>query len=75
MDTNDFIEMDLQLGEALSEIRRLKDELAAKDRRLEALQDLFQDIIKTAQRSYSQGTEGTRRLPRPGEKEISKEAF
>ena len=75
MDTNDFIEMDLQLGEAQSEIKRLKEELAARDRRIEELQELFQDIIKTAQRSYSQGTERTRRLPRPGEKEISKEAF
>jgi len=75
MDTNDFIEMDLQLGEAQSEIKRLKEELAARDRRIEELQELFQDIIKTAQRSYSQGAERTRRLPRPGEKEISKEAF
>jgi hypothetical protein len=75
MDTNDFIEMDLQLGEAQSEIKRLKEELAAKDRRIEALQELFQDIIKTAQRSYSQGSERTGRLPQPSGKEVSKEAF
>jgi DNA repair ATPase RecN len=75
MDANDFIEMDLQLGEAQMEIRRLKEEIAAKDRRLEALQELFQDIIKTAQRSYSPSAEGIRRFPQASSREVSKEAF
>jgi hypothetical protein len=75
MDTNEFIEMDLQLGEAQMEIRRLKEELAARDARIKELQELFQDIIKTAQRSYSQGSERARRFPEPSAKEVSKEAF
>jgi hypothetical protein len=75
MDTQEFIEMDLQLGDAFMEIKRLREELAARDRRIQELQDLFQDIIKTAQRSYSQSTEGVRRFPAASGKEVSKEAF
>jgi hypothetical protein len=75
MDTQEFIEMDLQLGDAFMEIKRLREELAARDRRIQELQDLFQDIIKTAQRSYSQSTEGVRRFPEASGKEVSKEAF
>jgi len=75
MDTNEFIEMDLQLGDAFMEIKRLKEELAARDRRIKELQDLFQDIIKTAQCSYSPGTERARGFPAASGKEVSKEAF
>jgi hypothetical protein len=75
MDTQEFIEMDLQLGDAFMEIKRLREELAARDRRIQELQDLFQDIIKTAQCSYSQSTEGVRRFPEASGKEVSKEAF
>jgi hypothetical protein len=75
MDTKEFIEMDLQLGDALMEIKRLQAELAARDRRIQGLQDLFQDIIKTAQRSYSPGTERARGFPAASGKEVSKEAF
>jgi hypothetical protein len=75
MDTQEFIEMDLQLGEAISEIKRLKEELAARDRRIATLQELFQQIIKTAQHSYSQSPERVRGFPGTSGKEVLKEAF
>jgi len=75
MDTNDFIEMDLQLGEALSEVKKLEAAIAERDRRIEELQKLFQDIIKTAQRSYSQSPIRDRGFPAPSGQEVSKEAF
>ena len=75
MDTQEFIEMDLQLGDAFMEIKRLREELAARDRRIQELQDLFQDIIKTAQHSYSQSSERVRGFPPASGKEVSKEAF
>jgi hypothetical protein len=75
MDTQEFIEMDLQLGEAIMEIKRLKEELAARDRRVQELQSLFQDIIKTAQCNYSQSPERARGFPAVSGKEVSKEAF
>jgi hypothetical protein len=75
MDAKEFIEMDLQLSEAISEIKRLKEELAARDRCIAALQELFQQVIRTAQQSYSLGTERARRFPAASGKEVSKEAF
>lgn len=75
MDANEFIEMDLQLGEALADIRRLREQLAERDRRIEELQGLFQEIIKAAQQSYSCGAKGDGRLPAAGAREVSKEAF
>jgi hypothetical protein len=75
MDTNDFIEMDLQLGEALSEVKKLQAAIAERDRRIEELQKLIQDIIKTAQRSYAQGPIRDGGFPAASGKEVSKEAF
>ena len=75
MDTQEFIEMDLQLGDAFMEIRRLRDALAARDLRIQELQGLFQDIIKTAQQSYSPSPDRVRGFPAAGGKEVSKEAF
>ena len=44
MDNNEFIEMDLQLGEALSEIKKLQAAVDERDRRIEELQELFQQL-------------------------------
>jgi hypothetical protein len=75
MDTQDFIEMDLQLGEALCEIRRLQATIKERDEVIEGLRSLLNRIIGTAQESYSLGSERTRRFPEASGKEVSKEAF
>lgn len=75
MDSNDFRELDLQLGEAQAEIRRLQAEIEARDLRIKDLQSLLNRIIATAQESYSLRTKGVGRFPEASGKEISKEAF
>jgi hypothetical protein len=75
MDNNEFIEMDLQLGEALSEIKRLEAAVAERDKRIGELHELFQHIIKTAQRSYAQSPIRDGGFPEASGKEVSKEAF
>jgi peptidoglycan hydrolase CwlO-like protein len=75
MDNNEFIEMDLQLGEALSEIKKLQAAVDERDRRIEELQELFQHIIRTAQRSYSPSSIRDGGFPAASGKEVSKEAF
>lgn len=75
MDTNDFIEMDLQLGEAQSEIKKLKADIADRDQTIEFLRGLLNDIIRTAQHSYSQSKVRDGRIPQTSGKEVSKEAF
>jgi hypothetical protein len=75
MDTQDFIEMDLQLGEALGEIKRLQKAIEEREELIESLRGLLNRIIGTAQESYSLGTERTRRFPEASGKEVSKEAF
>lgn len=75
MDTKDFIELDLQLGSALSEIKLLEGMVKARDERILYLEGLLQAVIKTAQGSYSRGSERTERLPEASGKEVSKEAF
>jgi hypothetical protein len=75
MDTQEFIELDLQLGEALSEIRRLQGLIKDREDTIDAMRSLLNTIIKTAQDSYSLGPERTRRFPEASGKEVSKEAF
>lgn len=75
MDTQEFIELDLQLGEALSEIRRLQGLIKDREDTIDAMRSLLNRIIRTAQESYSLGPERTRRFPEASGKEVSKEAF
>ena len=75
MDANEFIEMDLQLGEAQSEIRKLQKVIEDRDATISSLRSLLNTIIRTAQESYSLGSERTRGFPAPSGQEVSKEAF
>jgi hypothetical protein len=75
MDTNEFIEMDLQLGEAQSEIRKLQKVIEDRDATISSLRGLLNTIIRTAQESYSLGSERTRGFPALSGQEVSKEAF
>ncbi len=75
MDRNDYHELDLQLGNAMQEIRELQAKIQEKEDTIAELRSLLNRIIATAQESYSLSTKRAGRLPRAGEKEISKEAF
>ena len=75
MDQNSYHELDVLLGQAMYEIKRLEDELKLRDARIEDLQQLLSRIIATAQESYSLGSKRDGRLSGAGPKEISKEAF
>jgi hypothetical protein len=75
MDTQEFIEMDLQLGEAQSEIRKLQKVIEDRDATISSLRSLLNTIIRTAQESYSLGSERIRGFPAPSGQEVSKEAF
>ncbi len=75
MDRNDYHEMDLQLGNAMQEIRELQAKIAEQEETIAELRSLFNRIIATAQESYSLRSKRARGFPRAGEKEISKEAF
>lgn len=75
MDQKSYHELDLLLGHAMFEIKRLEDELKLRDARIEGLQQLLNRIITTAQESYSLGSKRDGRIPAAGSKEVSKEAF
>jgi DNA polymerase sigma len=75
MDQKSYHELDLLLGDAMSEIHRLEAELKARNERIEDMQQLLSRIIATAQESYSFGSKRVGRLPAAGPKEVSKEAF
>ena len=75
MDQNSYHELDVLLGQAMYEIKRLEDELKLRDARIEDLQQLLSRIIATAQESYSLGSKRDGRFQPTSGKEVSKEAF
>ena len=75
MDQNSYHELDVLLGQAMYEIKRLEDELKLRDARIEDLQQLLSRIIATAQESYSLSSKRNGRVSAAGPKEVSKEAF
>jgi hypothetical protein len=75
MDQNSYHELDMQLGNAMQEVKDLEAEIAARDETIRELRSLLNRIIAVAQESYSLRAKGIGRIPRAGEKEISKEAF
>lgn len=75
MDQNSYHELDVLLGQAMYEIKRLEDELKLRDARIEDLQQLLSRIIATAQESYSLSSKRDGRFQPTSGKEVSKEAF
>lgn len=75
MDRNDYHEMDLQLGEALQEIRQLQAKIQERDQTITELRSLLNRIIATAQESYSLRSKRDGRFQQTSGKEVSKEAF
>lgn len=75
MDRNDYHELDLQLGNAMQEIRELEAKIRERDDTIAELRSLLNRIIATAQESYSLSSKRNGRLQQPSGKEVSKEAF
>ncbi len=75
MDRNDYHELDLQLGNAMQEIRELQAAIQEREETIRELRSLLNRIIATAQESYSLRSKRDGRLQPASGKEVSKEAF
>lgn len=75
MDRNDYHELDLQLGNAMQEIRELEAKIRERDDTIAELRSLLNRIIATAQESYSLSSKRDGRFQPTSGKEVSKEAF